>query len=272
MRTKIPLAFLCLFLVVSAQSQNLDTTIERYANQFGQEKAYLHFDKSSYSSGETIWYEAYLMSGIFAADDSKSFYIDWTDERGKLLLHSIVPVVYATASGQFDIPAGYTGHFLHVRAYTKWMLNFDSSFLYNKDIRILAAAGSAPGKIAILPTVQFFPEGGDAVAGIANKIAFKANDQWGRPVRIRGIVLNGQGQKTDSIRVIHDGMGYFFITPKPGNFLRQNGQMRKARNIPRHYPHRSKKGWPCKLRSMAINGILWFGPRQTWPQLLALFT
>lgn len=206
-----------LFLFLNSQAQNIDSTIEKYANNFGQEKTYLHYDKSTYATGETIWYKAYIMNGIYAADESKTFYVDWTDDKGKLLSHSIIPVVYATAAGQFDIPADYTGKYIHVKAYTKWMLNFDSAFLYNKDIRILSKANNTAAlKNTIIPSLEFFSEGGDAVAGVVNKIAFKANDQWGRPVKIKGIVQDNRGIKIDSLLTIHDGMGYFYIFPKAG--------------------------------------------------------
>ena len=216
MRKTIPLASIFLFSFLSSRAQNIDSTIEKYANDYGQEKTYLHYDKSTYASGETIWYKAYIMNGIYAANESKTFYVDISDDKGKLLSHSVLPVVYASAAGQFDIPANYPGKYIHVKAYTKWMLNFDSAFLYNKDIRIISANNTAVPKSAIIPSLQFFPEGGDAVEGVNNKIAFKANDQWGRPIKIKGIVLNNKGEKIDSLRTIHDGMGYFFILPKAG--------------------------------------------------------
>ena len=216
MRKTIPLASIFLFSFLSSRAQNIDSTIEKYANDYGQEKTYLHYDKSTYASGETIWYKAYIMNGIYAANESKTFYVDISDDKGKLLSHSVLPVVYASAAGQFDIPANYPGKYIHVKAYTKWMLNFDSAFLYNKDIRIISANNAAVPKNAIIPSLQFFPEGGDAVEGVNNKIAFKANDQWGRPIKIKGIVLNNKGEKIDSLRTIHDGMGYFFILPKAG--------------------------------------------------------
>jgi len=217
MRQILPLATIFLFLFPNTNAQNIDSTIERYGNDFGQEKAYLHYDKSTYATGETIWYKAYLMNGIYPADDSKTFYVDWSDEKGKLISHSIIPVVYATAAGAFDIPADYPGKYIHVKAYTKWMLNFDTAFLYNKDIRILSKTNTTTSsKTAQIPHLQFFPEGGDAVEGVTNKIAFKANDQWGRPIKIKGIVENNKGVKIDSLRAIHDGMGYFYIFPQPG--------------------------------------------------------
>ena len=218
MRQIIPLASIFLFSLLSTKAQNIDSTIEKYGNDYGQEKTYLHYDKSTYATGETIWYKAYIMNGISADDESKTFYVDWTDDKGKLLSHSIIPVMYATAAGQFDIPADYPGKYIHVKAYTKWMLNFDSAFLYNKDIRILSKINNSSStlKNTVIPSLQFFPEGGDAIEGVSNKIAFKANDQWGKPVKIKGIIQDNNGVKIDSLRTIHDGMGYFFIFPKAG--------------------------------------------------------
>lgn len=200
-----------------ASAQNIDSTIAVYGNQFAQERAYLHYDKSSYVPGETIWFKAYLMQGIYPADESKTFYIDWTDDKGNLLSHTAGPVVDATTNGQFDIPSKYTGKYIHVKAYTKWMLNFDSAFIYNKDIQVLNKnMGSPVSNDSIVPTLEFFPEGGDIVANVINKVAFKTNDQWGRPVKIKGVIQNNLGTTIDSLHLIHDGMGYFFLTPKPG--------------------------------------------------------
>ncbi len=212
----IPATLVFIFASLDIAAQNIDSTIEKYADDFGQERAYLHYDKSTYAAGETVWFKAYLMNGIYPANESKTIYVDWTDDKGNLLAHNMIPVVYATASGQFDIPAEYSSKFIHIKAYTKWMLNFDSSFLYNKDIHILTkTGGSVSAKTSGIPSLQFFPEGGDAVAGVDNKIAFKVNDQWGRPVKIKGIIQNNRGSFIDSLRILHDGMGYFFIKPKP---------------------------------------------------------
>ena len=214
---KIIVAFyLFIFSCAYAKAQNIDSTIAIYSNQYAQERTYLHYDKSAYAAGETIWFKVYMMQGIYPADESKTFYTDWTDDKGNLLSHNVSPIAGATTNGQFDIPANYLGQYIHVKAYTRWMLNFDSAFLYNKDIRILNKnTSSFATKNTIVPVLEFFPEGGDVIAGVVNKIAFKANDQWGRPLKIKGIIQNNQGAKVDSLHIIHDGMGYFFLTPKP---------------------------------------------------------
>jgi len=205
------------FLYFHAGAQNLPNTLATYADKYAQERAYLHYDKSVYAAGETVWFKAYLMQGILPADSSKTLYIDWVDEKGTVLSHNVSPVIDATASGQFDIPSDYTGRFIHVRAYTRWMLNFDSSFLYNKDIRIVSTTQRSTAKPAAPGTdLQFFPEGGDAVAGIKNKIAFLAADQWGRPAAVTGVVQNNMGATVSTFAAQHDGMGFFYLEPQQG--------------------------------------------------------
>ncbi|HEX2627749.1 MAG TPA: hypothetical protein VHM26_02015 [Chitinophagaceae bacterium] len=219
MKISVVFAALSLLLVKTAFTQTIDQTIATYAEKFSQERVYIHYDKSSYAPGETIWFKAYLMDGINPAGDSKNFYVDFTDEKGVMVSRMVLPIVDANTNGQLEIPLEYKGTYLHVKAYTKWMLNFDTAFLYNRDIRIIGgkpAAGVASPKPAIIPTLEFFPEGGDLVEGIPCRIAFKANDQWGRPVKIKGSVYSSNGTKLDSLRIAHDGMGTISITPNAG--------------------------------------------------------
>ncbi|MFC0775856.1 hypothetical protein [Terrimonas alba] len=200
-----------------AKAQSIEANLELYANKYSPERIYIHYDKSAYSVGETIWFKVYMINEVVPADESKTLYIDWIDDKGNLVLHAVNPMVEGITAGQFEIPADYKGKSIHVRAYTKWMLNFDSAFLYNKEIPVLTRESTqADVKNKIIPTIRFFPEGGDIIAGIPNKIAFKANDQWGRPLKIKGTVINSQGKTQDNISTIHDGMGYFFLTPESG--------------------------------------------------------
>ena len=208
---------LSIFSFSSAKAQVLDSTLAIYSAKYQQERTYLHYDKAAYTPGETIWFKAYLMEGIFPADGSKTFYVDWVDDKGGLLYHTSSPILQGgVTNGQFDIPENYTGAFIHARAYTKWMLNFDTAFLYRKNIRIISKNSSTTSVLpAVIPSLQFFPEGGDLVTGIKNKIAFKATDQWGRPIRIKGVIQKN-GIVIDSLKVLHDGMGFFFLVPQNG--------------------------------------------------------
>jgi hypothetical protein len=209
-------------LLISSQlsAQDIETNLARYATEFAQERAHIHFDKAAYTPGETIWYKVYLMEGPFPAEASKTFYVDWTNEKGNLIGRNVSPVFEGTTNGQFAVPDSFRGQYIHARGYTRWMLNFDSSYLYNKDIRILQKPSGRAAAPQESYTISFFPEGGDLIKGIVNKVAFKAHDQWGRPIAFRGTLLNQLGKLVDSVKPIHDGMGIFFLTPKDGESFR----------------------------------------------------
>ncbi|RYZ48707.1 MAG: hypothetical protein EOO14_21750, partial [Chitinophagaceae bacterium] len=54
---------LFVLLVQAAGAQKLDSLFEVQFKADPQEKVYVHFDKSHYNPGETIWFKAYLFTG-----------------------------------------------------------------------------------------------------------------------------------------------------------------------------------------------------------------
>ncbi len=231
---KIYSTLILIFLgVVFSQlsAQLLDSTLSGYADNFQQEKIHLHFDKAIYNKGETIWLKAYVLAGLDLSDYSMNFYVDWYSDKGVLLKHTVNPMYEATARGQFDIPDNYAGKYLHAKAYTQWMLNFDTSFVYNKNIRIDQSSPSANGtpkgvadtKTATnrafgnisLPktTLHFFPEGGDLIKDVSCIVAFLAENEFGYPVKASGTVKNSKGKIVSVFKTEHDGMGTLMLLP-----------------------------------------------------------
>jgi len=135
-------ALLLLTGSLNAQSQtiNLSTVqnnVNTLADNFPQEKIYLQFDKPSYVPGETIWFKAYLMSGFDPSSISKTAYIDFVNAGGRVLKHCIAPVLQSSANSSYDIPLDFKEEYVYVKAYTRWMLNFDSTFLFRKTLHII---------------------------------------------------------------------------------------------------------------------------------------
>ena len=220
-KQKITFSIFLFFLIVAdmngfSQISRIDTVLANYGEHYQPEKIHIHFDKLVYNKGETIWFKAYLMAGSDLSDISKNFYVDFIDENGKLLKHFITPVFQSSAKGQFEIPAVYMGSIIHIRAYTLWMLNFDSSFHYAKDIIVQQNQLKKSSIVESESAIHFFPEGGDLVVGLYSRIAFLAvNKQTGRPVDVDGIIKNEKGVLIDSFASQHDGMGSFILEIKP---------------------------------------------------------
>lgn len=217
------LILLLLLLSVAGFSQaitgdNFRSNLEYLATNFPQEKIYIHYDKSSYNAGEFIYFKAYLSEGINASAISKTLYVDFTDSAGKLMQHQVLPIEQAGAYGSFEIPYKYTAERIGIKVYTRWMLNFDSSFLYQKDIKISQTKKlkkAPPAQQAV--SLQFFPEGGSSIAGVNGIIAFKANYSNGLPAAITGKIVDQAGNTVTTIKTEHDGMGVFLLEPVAGN-------------------------------------------------------
>ena len=219
-RVGLLVSMILLFPVLLA-AQQIDSMMNVYADNFPQEKLYVQFDKNLYNSGETIWFKAYLFSGVDPSPISKNFYAELSDANGNIIQKKILPLFESTTAGNFDIPPGFKENRLHFRAYTTWMLNFDTAFLYEKDIRLANIVKDSSQNTNSLPNYrfQFFPEGGDVIAGVENNIAFKATDQYGLPIKVTGILKDASGKDVLEFSSVHDGMGKFLITPDKGDSL-----------------------------------------------------
>ncbi len=207
--------FLIFFGISAGKAQLIDSMMNVYVQGFPKEKMHIHFDKQLYNPDETIWYKVYIMTGTQLSPLSKNVYVEWYDPEGKLLKQTVAPLFQATAKGAFDIPVNYKGNFVHLKAYTRWMLN-DSAFIYEKDIQINTGIISTKKPSIIATKVDIFPEGGFLVQGLTSRVAFKATNQNGLPVLIRGFLINDKNEVIDTIKVKHDGMGSFSFQPLSG--------------------------------------------------------
>ncbi len=198
-------------------AQHIDSLVNILGAKYPQEKIHLHIDKAYYNAGETIWFKAYLAADNLPRAISKTMYAELLDDKGAVLQRKMMPVLQSGAASGFDLPDTVRASRLFIRAYTSWMLNFDSSLLYLKPIQIIPAKGTAKKLPPVVTySVQFFPEGGDLVNAISSEVAFKATDSQGEPIVIKGDILDGKGKKITSFSSIHDGMGFFILQPLAG--------------------------------------------------------
>jgi hypothetical protein len=182
-----------------------------------QEKAYLSFDKPYYLQGETMSFQAFLVDAVSHGVDSISavLYVELLDATtNKLMDVQNLKIEKSRTHGIFETAKIPAGEYL-IHAYTRWMQNAPSDFNFYKKIAILDAQTTPSvfeaknGKSAL----QFFPEGGNLVDDLPSVVGFKAVNESGKSISIKGIVFNEKG---DSIVAFQDdkmGMGRFSIKP-----------------------------------------------------------
>ena len=288
-----------------------------YNNNYPVEKVYLHFDKPYYAVGDTIWLKAYVTADSFnelkqrvPSGISNVVYVDII--RDTIMRKLKLDVNKGVAFGNIALTKTQfkQGNY-QIRAYTKWMRNFDAAYFFDKTISIGDAVNKSvltnitltsstqnntakvsarinyrnpdgspiagkkvnwkvqtknddvlskskettdasgnitvsfsTNKLADLSTsdliteidanpkevtsqfplknaaaqmdVQFFPEGGDLIEGIAGKVAFKAIGPNGLGVDVKGVITDNTGATVANFASQHLGMGTFSFTPAAG--------------------------------------------------------
>ena len=211
------LSFLFIVAFTGLQAQRIDSLLNILDENYPQEKIHLHLDKTFYNPGETIWFKAYLVTDNLPTTISKTCYADLIDEKGSLLQRKMMPVLESGAASNFDLPDTLHSGKLFIRAYTSWMLNFDSSLLTFLPIHIIPVKPvTKKPEVTTVYTLTLFPEGGDLVQDINSIVAFKATDQEGIPVNVAGNIVDDKGKQIAIFKSMHDGMGYFSLQPQAG--------------------------------------------------------
>lgn len=103
------------------------------------EKPYLHTNKSYYYPDEVIWFKGYMNYFTPLLKDSLShvLYVDLADEKGKIITTRIFSITNGTIVGDLTLPSLLEKGNYSLRAYTRWMLNFDPSYMFVKPVSVL---------------------------------------------------------------------------------------------------------------------------------------
>ncbi len=142
---------------------------------FPSEKTYLQFDKPYYAVGDTIWFKAYVtLENHLPSPISKILYVDLINQKDSLVESLKIPIKNSVGTGSFLLayPNFKEGNY-HLRAYTKWMLNFGESYFFKKNILI----GNALSK-TLNTQISFNGSVNDKSQNVKSKIIFK--DEYGK--------------------------------------------------------------------------------------------
>jgi hypothetical protein len=235
------LLFICLFpLAVLGQipidSSNMPadvlTKLKTYLTGHIPEKPYLQFDKPYYAAGDTIYFKAYVTMGERhdLSQISGVLHIDLINTKNKIDQSLLLKLTDGVAWGDFTLPDSLPKGEYRIRAYTNWMRNCSDERFFEQvipvgsaiDNKVPESGTGRPAPIISKPDVQFFPEGGNLVAGVSAKIAFKAIGINGLGMDIRGDVIDNTGKTITTFASTHLGMGCFYLRPEEGKSYKAN--------------------------------------------------
>lgn len=196
-------------------SQNSDSIISI-------EKVYLHLDKPYYYAGEECWYKAYVINDLDLSPTSISgvLYVDLISPQGQVIKHMVLKIRDGGSAGDFTLDTSLVEGSYILRAYTQWMRNESPDFFYSITIPVFNPDHPAILEKSESPKpqidLQFFPEGGRSIIGIASNTAFKAINETGHGVSIQGDIIDEENKVISKFNNLHLGMGVIAFTPAPG--------------------------------------------------------
>src|SRR5690606_1563035 len=241
------LSFLLLFS--SLKAQQLAEALNKWSEVQPIEKVYIHYDRTEHFPGQTIWFKAYLYSEYVPSTQSTSLYVEFFNPASRMIARQVYPVFGGFARGQIELPDTLKGGRYMLRAYTPGMLESSPEYIYTRQLTILGK-NDADNSIADVKQtrLEFFPEGGSFVTGLPNTIAFKITDGAGYPLDGSGRIMKDDGTILETFKSLHDGMGYFDLTPEEGMkyYAVLDGN---AENSKHYLPAHSKKGIVFRILS-----------------------
>ncbi len=280
------------------------------SNDRPEDRVYLHFDKTFYKPGETIWYKAYIRNGndLKASSQSDILHLELINPKGGIEKKISLISKNGGANGDFFLDESMPGGLYKIKAYTNWQKNEETFFekeiqvqavvlprlkmkldferkaygasdevtalinlqtLENKNLSNYAYSYSASlagnkllsnkgitnaegvAKVSFkLPAnltsndgllnimidfegttesisrsipiilnnikLSFYPEGGDLISALNNRLAFKALDEFGKPADIEGVIFDSNNKEISTFKTFHQGMGTLDFIPLRG--------------------------------------------------------
>lgn len=223
------------------------SNVATFNHFFPQEKVFVHTDNTGYFVGETIWFEAYVLRADKGAptDISGVLYVELVDPFGEVAQTHKIKIENGRGGGQIPLDRLRADGFYELRAYTRYMTNWDAEGVFSRVIPIFARpenegdydnlhitqafvnsrseatlqADSVRSRRLVnvgtgaKPQVRFYPEGGHLVKGLPTRVAFEVFCEDSVITRAEGQLTGTEGQRLAAVATRHEGRGVFDYVP-----------------------------------------------------------
>ncbi len=255
-------SFIFLFSAFHGHAQqSLLEKLSAYKN-FSQdhpfEKIHVHTNQPHYLNHDTLWLKAYILHSNLNRPSaiSHTLNVELIDPEGKRIREAKLKVTMGLADGYLNLSDTLkTGNYL-LNVYTNHMEKLGEEFYYRKSIYIHDGSIQKEVNVPAGLAVTFFPEGGELVQNIPSVVGFKAIDQRGLGMGIKGVIKDDQGQVITRLSSEHLGMGKFHLHPQTGRKYLAEVQDEKGNTAQFSLPEAQHSGYVLRAQSTPDSIIL----------------
>ena len=207
------------------QSKNYIDVLKTVFNDFQQEKFFLHTNKTTYFSGEKIWWKGYIVSDFNdkAIPNTTNLYVNFYDCDKTLISHQLFYCNDGTAFGEISLPETLKTGRYYINLDTKWNKNFQTKYVVPIDIintktkredysEYNNQLGQQNNEDVEL---KFYPESGNLLDGIVNTVFYTTKNGKAFIPNAKGYIINeSNGDTISKFQSNRNGYGVFKLLYK----------------------------------------------------------
>jgi hypothetical protein len=186
MKHTVSIIFIICLISISQHGQSqdlnpLEEKIYRQIQSFPQEKIHIHTDKTTYVSGEKIWYRAFLVDALLHSPSyaSRYVYVELITPVGELVSRDkIRPDSDSLFHNNISLPEDLAEGMYLIRAYTNFMRNRPDYFFEKK----VFVADPHFSDINVIP--QF------TSGRRKSKVSVNVTDKQGKPLKVERLSIH----------------------------------------------------------------------------------
>ena len=242
-----------------------------FDHEFPREKVFLHLDNNAYYEGDSLFYKAYVVraSSLKPTDISGVLYVELLNAAGQMMERQLVKIdSLGGGNGCIKFDTYMRSGYYEVRAYTRAMLNWGEDAYFSRVIPLFERKKESFSIDVIDASwklterakrpfafegekkrmLSFYPEGGQRIAGLAQRIGFLLTDGNGMPCDEDLSIYTAEGELLLTVRPLHEGRGIFLLPAGVKNGYALVGDQRTE------LPEAQKEGYT--LRADLADGYL----------------
>jgi hypothetical protein len=219
---RIVLILCCLCFYNSHGQSKFDEIIDYFEDyaELSREQIYVHLNKSTFISDETIWFKSYILSrdSRELSMQTTNLYCLLLDSEDNVVMEKMILSVDGIGSGQFETDSTFASGEYTFRAYTNWSKNFNEEYThYDAKFAIV----NSKEKQLVKPILssdkvdlQILPESGHFLANIKNKLGVIAKDSIGLGIANLNVTILENGESLKEVQLNKFGIASVELTPK----------------------------------------------------------
>ena len=190
---------------LQVKSQELGTVYSKYF-ELPRESIFLHLNKTTYITGEDIYFKAYVYNRQTGKpfSETTNLIVGIYDSLGNQVIKKQFISANGFGNGHFDLDSSFQSGSYYIKASTNWMKNFYEDDSFQQKITIYNGSVSEDlSNLSSVRKIEFTPEGGSLVNDVTNNVAIRVSDEHGY-------------SKPFTSGIIKDQYGYHLTTFTPG--------------------------------------------------------